>query len=96
VFFEPQNLITHDEILKYIFNPVFAALSREHQGNLKERIKEMIRWTMMDEKMKEAFGAIEQQGGYKIKRPLDKLQNAANKFLANLETQQKLDGLLGF
>jgi hypothetical protein len=71
-----QNLVTRDEILKYIFNPVFSALSTDHQGNLKERIKEVIRWIMADEKMKEAFGSIEQQGGYKLKRPLDKLQKS--------------------
>lgn len=86
-----QNLITRDEILKYIFNPVFSALSTDHQGNLKEKIKDVIRWIMADEKMKEAFGSIEQQGGYKLKRPLDKLQKVSNQFLAGLETQQKLE-----
>jgi hypothetical protein len=77
--------------LKYIFNPVFSALSTDHQGNLEEKIKDVIRWIMADEKMKEAFGSIERQGGYKLKRPLDKLQKVSNQFLANLETQQKLD-----
>jgi len=46
---------------------------------------------MADEKMKEAFGSIEQRDGYKLKRPLDKLRKVANQFLANLEKQQKLD-----
>jgi uncharacterized protein with PIN domain len=71
-------------------------LSTAHQGSLKQKIKEAMRWIMMDETMKEAFGSIEQRGGYTLKRSLDKLQKASNQFLANLETQQKLDGLLGF
>ncbi len=89
-----ENLITRDEILKYIFNPVFDALSKDHQGHLKDKIKEVVRWIMADQKMKEAFGSIEQRGGYKLKRPLDKLRKASNQFLANLETQGKLDTFL--
>jgi hypothetical protein len=89
-----ENLVTHDEILKYIFNPVYDALSDDHKGNLKDKIKEVIRWIMADEKMKDAFGSIEQQGGYKLKRHLDKLRKASNQFLANLETQGKLDSFL--
>lgn len=70
---------------------MFNALPSEHQGRLKEIIKDVIRWVMADEQMKEAFGSIEQQGGYKLKRPLDRLQTVTNKFLANLKTQAKIE-----
>ena len=85
-----ESLITRDEILKSLFNPIIDALAKEHQGRLKERIKEIIRWVMAKEEMKEAFGTIEQQAGYKISRPLEKLANEASKFIENLETQQSL------
>jgi hypothetical protein len=85
-----QSLMTRDEILKLVFNPVIDALSTDHRGRLKEKIKEVIRWVMANEEMKNAFGSIEQQAGYKINRPLEKLINAANKFIANLETQKSL------
>jgi hypothetical protein len=86
-----DDLIKTDGILKFIFNPVLNALSPEHRENLKEKIQTVIRWALENDEMKEAFGAIEQQGGYKIKRPLDKLDKVTKKFLANLETQSKLD-----
>jgi hypothetical protein len=85
-----KTVITRDEILKLIFNPIIDALSSEHQGRLKEKIKEVIRWVMANKEMNEAFGTIEQMVGYKINRPLEKLINEANKFIANLETQQPL------
>jgi hypothetical protein len=86
-----QSLITNEQILKVVFNPIFDALASEHQGRLKDIIREVIKWVMTDESMKEAFGSIERQGGYKLRRPLDKLISASNKFIANLETQGKLD-----
>lgn len=85
-----KTIITRDELLKFVFNPIFDALSNEHQGRLKERIKEVIRWVMANKDMNEAFGTIEQMAGYKINRPLEKLINEANRFIANLETQQPL------
>jgi hypothetical protein len=84
-------LVTSEDILKFIFNPVFRALPVEHQNRLKERIRKVIRWVLADKEMNEAFGTIEQQGGYRLKRPLDNLQTTTQKFLANLETQAKLD-----
>ena len=89
-----QNLITNEQILKVVFNPIFGALASEHQGRLKEIIRDVIKWVMADESMKEAFGSIERQGGYKLRRPLDRLISASNKFIANLETQGKLDSFL--
>ncbi len=85
-----ESLITRDEILKSLFNPIIDALAKEHQGRLKERIKEVIHWVMAKEEMKEAFGTIEQQAGYKINRPLDKLAREAGKLIEELETQKSL------
>jgi hypothetical protein len=90
-----KEIITRDDILKLIFNPILDALSHEHQGRLKERIKEVIRWVMANEKMRDAFGSIEQQAGYKISRPLEKLMTEANRFIANLETQRSLIPFFG-
>jgi hypothetical protein len=89
-----EELITREDIMKYIFNPVLPALPSEHQGVLRERIKQVIRWIMQNEEMRNAFGSIEKQGGYRLKRPLDRLQSVTQKFLANLETQSKLDPYL--
>jgi hypothetical protein len=89
-----QSLITNEQILKGVFNPIFDALASEHQGRLKEIIRDVIKWVMADESMKEAFGSIERQGGYKLRRPLNRLISASNKFIANLETQGKLDSFL--
>ena len=67
--------------MKLIFNPVLHALPSEHQVQLRDKIKQVIRWALEDPEMKAAFGSIEQQGGYKIKRPLDKLDKVTKKFL---------------
>jgi hypothetical protein len=89
-----KSVITNEQILKAVFNPIFDALASEHQGRLKDIISDVFEWIMSDDGMKEAFGSIERQGGYKLRRPLDRLISASNKFIANLETQGKLDSFL--
>jgi hypothetical protein len=85
-----ENLISNEEIMKVVFNPIFDALASEHRRELKAKIDNVMKWVMADESMKDAFGSIERQGGYKLRRPLDRLITAANKFIANLETQEKI------
>jgi len=85
-----ENIITRDDLLKSIFNPVFDALSKSHKDRLKEKIKEVVRWIMAKEGMKEALGLIETQAGIKIGRPLEKFTKEAYKFIETVETQRPL------
>jgi len=82
--------ITRDELIKLIFNPVYDALSRKHQGRLKEKIKEVIHLVKVRESMKDTLGIIEKAGGYKVSRPLSRLIKESEKFIAHLETQSSL------
>jgi len=85
-----EGVITNDEIIRRVFNPIFDLLSNQHRKSLKERIKEVIRWVLAIEGMKEALGLIEQQAGYKTSRPLEKLVREAEIFIAHLQTQRPL------
>jgi hypothetical protein len=85
-----ENIITRDDLLKSIFNPVFDALSKSHKDRLKEKIKEVVHWIMAKEGMKEALGLIETQAGIKIGRPLEKFTKEAYKFIETVETQRPL------
>jgi len=53
-------------------------------------VKEVIRWIMGREEMKEALGIIDQQSAYKIARPLERFTKEAYKFIEFLETQRPL------
>lgn len=85
-----ENLVSRDDLVKSIFNPVFDALSRDHQTRLKEKIREVVRGIMAKDDMKEALGIIEQQAGIKISRQLDRFTIEAEKFVKFLETQRPL------
>lgn len=85
-----ESIITRDDLVKLIFNPVFDALSREHQARLKAKIKDVIRLVMTREEMKGALEAIEEAKGYKISRPLEKFLKEAYQFISFLQTQRPL------
>ena len=85
-----NNLISKDELLKFIFNPIFDALSDEHKGRLKDKINEVVQWIMSKEEMSQPLGIIEQQAGYRINRPLEKLLEESNNLIKFLETQRAL------
>jgi hypothetical protein len=82
-----QQIITQDELLNSIFHPIFDALSQEHRGRLKNKINEVIRWIMRREEMRDSLGLIEQQAGYRINRPLNKILEASKNIIKFLETQ---------
>jgi len=85
-----RELITRDEIMEKVFNPVFKTLSRTHQRQLKEKIKEVMHLLLSREETKEALGIIEGRAGYKISNALGKLMKEAEKVAKQFETQQFL------
>jgi len=85
-----DNVIALETLIQWIFNPVFEALSKDHQRRLREKIKENIHGIMAREDMKEALEIIERQAAVKIARPLEKFTKEAGKYIAFLETQRPL------
>lgn len=78
------------EIIEKVFNPIYKTLAKKHQGQLKEKIKEVIHLTLSRVETKEALGIIEGRAGYKISNPLGKLIQEAKKVIKQFETQQFL------
>jgi len=85
-----ESLVTRDELLRLIFNPVFDALSKQHQGRLRGKIREVVRWVLAREEMEEALGVIESRAGMTIRQPLEKLVREAQRLIEQLETQKPL------
>jgi len=85
-----RELITRDDIIEKVFNPVFKTLSRTHQRQLKEKIKKVIHLLLSREETKEALGIIESRAGYKISNALGKLMKETEKVAKQFETQQFL------
>jgi len=73
-----------------VFNPVFKTLGRKHQGQLKEKIKEVMHLILSREETREALGIIEGRAGYKISNPLGKLIQKAETVVKQFETQHFL------
>jgi len=92
--FADENIVTRDEIITVVFNQVYESLSDSHRKQLKDKIWIVIRWVLKSEPMREALQLIEGQGSIKVARQLDKLQKAAEEFIADLETRQILDDFL--
>lgn len=83
-----RELITRDEIVEKVFNPVFKTLSIKQQGLLKKKIREVMSLVLSREESKEALGIIEGRKGYKITAQLGKLIQEAEKIMKEFKTQQ--------
>ena len=89
-----NELITKDEIIELVFNPVFKTLSKKQQGHLKKKITDIMHLLLSMEETKDALGLIEGRKGYKISNQLEKLRTEADKLIKKYETQQFLTDML--
>lgn len=91
-----DKIIGFDEVVASRFNYVWDALSDEHRGRLKTKIKEVIRRLMAKENLKNELGLLQQKKGFKIAQPLKRFKKGAQQFLDQLETQKPLSEFLDF
>ena len=80
----------HDEVIKFVFNRVYDSLSRQHQNNLKQKIRNVLRIILANPEIRESLGVIERRGGYSIHTSLDKLRKEVGAIVKRFETQTRL------
>lgn len=83
-------IITFDDVIAQNFNYVWGALSDEHKGRLKAKIREVLKRILAKEGIKEALAIIQQKEGYKIRRNLEQFKKGAENFLEELQSQRPL------
>jgi hypothetical protein len=73
-------------------HPYWDALSEEHRGRLKRRVKRIMKRLITEEKeLAERIQALENREGYIIRAPLNQLQKIAYDIIERWEKQPKLN-----